>query len=787
MKKLVLMLSAALISMAAQATIYVTGGSVTGAPKSWDPANPLVVEEANGVYTFKAEGGFKISTTKGDWNSFNLNAKTLEGSWNKATTTATANLKSGDVDISAPMDGVEITYEVASDLSNIKATLPEGSSFGDPVSHTYALHGQLGDGSSWKTTAMTENNGAWEWTGTVVAGEFGIQEQTNGKQTAWISADGTTAVNAVGVYAATYNGSNWKSSLAGKYTFSLNPTTMKLTITGQGTTPDPDPDPDPDPTVETPENVYLTGDFENVWSTSNPIAMVKDGNKFSVETELKASSSESTDGYFTFITAKGANWDAVNGSDRYGAQTKDEAIALSTDVAYKVFKAGVNASAANSWKLAAGTYIFTIDFDSKTVRVEASGAVTPDPDPDPDPDPQPTVRYALHGTITGDPSWASVELTENSGKYEWTGGVEVGEFGIKIMDQSGKQTGWISAPSADEATIEDEGTYNTSANGESNWSSTLEGNYTFSFNPTANTLTITKYEGDIEIVKSYAFKGTITNGESTEWISTAMTEEEDGTWSWSGTVDTGDFGIQYLENGVQKTWYASADESSAIAEAGDYNAKENGTNWALSLTGDVTLKFNPTTLVLTVVGGIVTPDPDPDPDPDPTVETPENVYLTGNFENSWSTSNPITMEKEGNKFTAKAQLKASSSESTDGYFTFITAKGEDWNAVNGSDRYGAQTKDEVIALSTDVAYKVFKAGVDASAANSWKLAAGTYLFTIDFESKTVRVDLSDGVENIEVTEEEEVEYYNLQGVKVANPSNGVYIRVINGKATKVVK
>ena len=194
--------------MAAQATIYVTGGSVTGAPKSWDPANPLVVEEANGVYTFKAEGGFKISTTKGDWNSFNLNAKTLEGSWNKATTTATANLKSGDVDISAPMDGVEITYEVASDLSNIKATLPEGSSFGDPVAHTYALHGQLGDGSSWKTTAMTENNGAWEWTGTVVAGEFGIQEQTNGKQTAWISADGTTAVKAVGVYAATYNGSN---------------------------------------------------------------------------------------------------------------------------------------------------------------------------------------------------------------------------------------------------------------------------------------------------------------------------------------------------------------------------------------------------------------------------------------------------------------------------------------------------------------------------------------------------------------------------------------------------
>ena len=44
MKKLVLMLSAALISMAAQATIYVTGGSVTGAPAAWNPENPLQVE-----------------------------------------------------------------------------------------------------------------------------------------------------------------------------------------------------------------------------------------------------------------------------------------------------------------------------------------------------------------------------------------------------------------------------------------------------------------------------------------------------------------------------------------------------------------------------------------------------------------------------------------------------------------------------------------------------------------------------------------------------------------------
>lgn len=41
-----------------------------------------------------------------------------------------------------------------------------------------------------------------------------------------------------------------------------------------------------------------------------------------------------------------------------------------------------------------------------------------------------------------------------------------------------------------------------------------------------------------------------------------------------------------------------------------------------------------------------------------------------------------------------------------------------------------------------------------------------------------------GVENIEV-EAAQAEYYNLQGVRVTNPAAGIFIRVLNGKATKV--
>ena len=633
MKKFLLMFCAAVISLAAHATLYVTGGSVTDAPAAWNPENPLVVNEANGVYTFKASGGFKISTAKGNWDTFNGGAMCLDGDWNKATTTATANLKTGSGDITPPLDGTEISYEVSADFKTIKATLPDGKTFGDKVDYSYALHGQITGNTAWESKTMTENNGVWEWTGTVVAGDFGIKKLSpDGTQAAWISADGTATVSAAGVYAAKVGGTDWSSTLEGEYTFSFNPETMMLTITAHGTVP-----------------------------------------------------------------------------------------------------------------------------------------------PTPDPDPTPSVKYALHGQITGDPNWASSELTEADGKWVWTGKIVAGDFGIKKMDADFNQIGWINAATENDINISAEGTYNASENGAGNWKSTLEGNYTLTFDPAAQTLTIAKYGGEVSVVKSYALKGTITGTE--EWVSIPMTEGEDGTWSWTGDVKAGSFGVQYLENGIQQKWYASANEAAAIDAPGDYNATENGKNWTLNLEGKMTFIYNPTTLVLTVTGGSQSP-----------VGTPEKVYLVGDFgDNHWSTADPVEMTKDGDKFSVEAELKAAGTDTEDGYFSFVTAKGAEWDDVNGSDRYGAKTKDEAITVSTDVEYEKFAAGVNASSANSWKLKAGKYVFTIDFEKGVVRVEpkTSTGVENISTAGEAAAEYYNLQGVRVANPANGVFIRIANGKAVKV--
>ena len=63
---------------------------------------------------------------------------------------------------------------------------------------------------------------------------------------------------------------------------------------------------------------------------------------------------------------------------------------------------------------------------------------------------------------------------------------------------------------------------------------------------------------------------------------------------------------------------------------------------------------------------------------------------------------------------------------------------------------------------------------------------GTYTFIAnEAETNVVLCDNATSIEDI-ATEEGEVEYYNLQGVKVENPEKGVFIKKQGGKTTKVV-
>lgn len=165
---------------------------------------------------------------------------------------------------------------------------------------------------------------------------------------------------------------------------------------------------------------------------------------------------------------------------------------------------------------------------------------------------------------------------------------------------------------------------------------------------------------------------------------------------------------------------------------------------------------------------------------------PENIYAIGNVGGySWSTSDGIALALEGDG-VYKGQVSVDNSGNGYGYFQFATTLGADWDTVNSGTRFGALSADEAIVID----FVTSMTNNWGGATQSWMIAAGEYVMVVDIVNCTVTVsNIADGIESIE---SENVAapavYYNLQGVEVENPAEGnVYIKVVNGKATKVVK
>lgn len=104
------------------------------------------------------------------------------------------------------------------------------------------------------------------------------------------------------------------------------------------------------------------------------------------------------------------------------------------------------------------------------------------------------------------------------------------------------------------------------------------------------------------------------------------------------------------------------------------------------------------------------------------------------------------------------------------------------NLTVGTDNAGEFTKNNTTRTATWEKPATGNASFSALAITT---PAGTSrISTITVEAKKI----STGIENIAVDNDESapVEYFNLQGVKVADPSNGIYIRRQGNKATKVL-
>ncbi|MDE7381994.1 MAG: alpha-amylase [Muribaculaceae bacterium] len=171
---------------------------------------------------------------------------------------------------------------------------------------------------------------------------------------------------------------------------------------------------------------------------------------------------------------------------------------------------------------------------------------------------------------------------------------------------------------------------------------------------------------------------------------------------------------------------------------------------------------------------------------------PADMYLIGNLPSgSWDTTSPIKADKAD---TAKGTYNwndvtiSEASAGAKGYFSFVTKKGADWNVINSGDRYGAESSDLLIKKGSSANVNIFYANGSAASTYAWCIEPGRYSFSLDLKNSKLYVNDYSGISEIEEenTTEEIPVYFNLQGVRVENPTHGLYIMVVNGKSEKVI-
>ncbi len=173
---------------------------------------------------------------------------------------------------------------------------------------------------------------------------------------------------------------------------------------------------------------------------------------------------------------------------------------------------------------------------------------------------------------------------------------------------------------------------------------------------------------------------------------------------------------------------------------------------------------------------------------------PETMYIHGHFPGSYyDFSAPVQMTaEEGGKVFTATNVYIGGNADAEGNplsYVFSDAKAEgdapqsyalrtiDWSAINGN----VYHKNGVTHTATGDHAEIAPFEVENG--------EGNYDFTADFSGFspkfTAEKNISTGVEGITV-DTAEAEYFTLQGVRVANPSNGIYIRRQGNTTTKVL-
>jgi hypothetical protein len=838
------------------------------------------------------------------------------------------------------------TYVFTVDMNQLTITATSqtdnsGSSDNSGSTTTSAVYDLWGSWQgTWSSLPLTEKDGLWVSESTTVNNcEFGVRKMEGTEQKAWYAAVGTSEPVALTPNTATTITSDSPknfSLVAGTYVFTLDMANMKITATSEKSSEGGE--------VVGPDNVYIVGNVNGTgFQPKDGVAMTKDGNIYTLKGAIVNKASDDNNyGYFLFTTALG-DWDTVKNSPRFGASSADETIATDGTTAKVVL------GSEYSWMVLNGTYDIVFDYENMTLSVTLveSGKDDNGEENKDDNGEDTKVDYTKYtvalggGFATANNKW---DYTKYTGTCDEDGNVTIKEvpvgeyaFNVYVANNGVKVGYYYTANKADlvaeteTALVEGDGsmmiasstasdvydiTYNVQTNtikavkvvkevvapDYTTWYVNLGGDYNngdyynggvscteagiavfesvalsdiskdssstadlgyfavkvyngsdkyyitenyaklalntptklverasdaktqfcidggkkgdkynVTYDVTTNTITVTLVEeggkeevsgpehvyliGDIdgnawsttaspEMVKSstgnvYSVKATIAVADKAEVgyfsMITALAPDWNTKDDVAGVNDSDRYGAATQNEAVTLGTASKVVKFAANVDASGANS------WAVAPgTYSFVFDFDAMTMTVTAEG---------DDNGEEEVNAPEQVYLMGTF-TGWDTSKGVAMTKNGNIYTIDDITLTTDGDYS--YFTLVTKLGSNWDEVNEGDRYGAATKDELITMSQDgtatASVVKYPVNVSVSGALSWKFASNNnrYAVTFDYAKMTISLALLSGVESIEADDAEAV-YFNLQGVRVNNPEKGIFIRVANGKSSKVVK
>ncbi|MDE6301405.1 MAG: hypothetical protein K2M19_06780, partial [Muribaculaceae bacterium] len=231
--------------------------------------------------------------------------------------------------------------------------------------------------------------------------------------------------------------------------------------------------------------------------------------------------------------------------------------------------------------------------------------------------------------------------------------------------------------------------------------------------------------------------------------------------------------------GAWKIWDGTWDYSFGVGEQPEVGVETdcwfNSTDFTVNTTGK-------TTVTLTLVEGSDVADTSVPSkiliqgeavDPEP-VSAPEKLYLVGDT-TGWEVSDAFLMTRNDNVYTLKL---------ADG----ITGEWKIWDGTwNFS--FGAGEEQPVLGKETDVWFKSsnnFTLNHDSATEIIFTLVEGSYEAGSSVPATLLVKKDNSGVSDVEV-DAAPAKFYNLQGVEVANPENGLFIEVRGNAVRKVVR